>query len=119
MRVVSFLTTTMAVVATLLGHSVLADTLNLNFEPSSAGVNANSTTANTVLVPGSYSYGHSVARTSGNVAGTGFGFYDDYIFNIGAGQVDSITSTIDLAGLLGITNLQVRLFNVASAATPG
>jgi hypothetical protein len=33
--------------------------------------------------------------------------------------VNSITSTIDLAGLLGITNLQVRLFSVADATAPG
>jgi hypothetical protein len=116
---VPFLTKTVAVATLLIGHGVLADTLNLNFETTSAGVATNSTTANVVQVPGSYNYGHSVAPTSGNVTGTTFGFYDDYIFNIGAGQVDSITSTINLAGLLGITNLQVRLFNVASAAAPG
>ena len=103
----------------LLSHSAWSDTLNLNYETTSAGVTTNSSTANPVQVPGTYNYGHSVTHTNGNVTGTTFGFYDDYIFTIAAGQVDSITSTIDLAGLLGISNLQVRLFGVADASAPG
>jgi len=106
-------------IASLLSVDALADTLNLNYETTSAGTTTYSNVANAVLVPGSYNYGHSVAHTDGNVTGTTFGFYNDYIFTIGAGQVDSITSTIDLAGLTGINNLQVRLFNVADASAPG
>jgi hypothetical protein len=114
---VPFLTKTIAVATMLIGHSVLADTLNLNYETTVAGVTTSSTTANAVQVPGSYNYGHTVAASSGTV--NGFGFYDDYIFTIGAGQVNSITSTIDLAGLIGISNMQVRLFSVADASVPG
>ena len=119
MRVARLLIKTAVLGCMLTAHCALADTLNLNFETTSAGTTTSNTTANVVQVPGSYTYGHTVAPTSGNVSGTSFGFYDDYIFTIGAGQVDSITSTIDLAGLLGITNFQVRLFSVASAAAPG
>jgi len=106
-------------IASLMSLDTFADTLNLNYETTSAGVTALSNVANAVQVPGTYNYGQTVAHTDGNVTGTSFGFYDDYIFTIGAGQVNSITSTIDLAGLLGITNLQVRLFSVADASTPG
>lgn len=104
----------------LLTHAAWADTLNLVWETTSEGSTPFPHPQNdTISVPGTYNYGHSVTHTNGNVSGTNFGFYDDFIFTIGAGQVDSITSSIDLAGLLGITNLQVRLFNVADASSPG
>jgi hypothetical protein len=99
-----------------------ADTLGaltLNYETTSSGTTQNSNVANSLSVPGSYKFGHSVAYTTGNVAGTTSGFYDDYIFTIPAGQVDAITSSIDLSGILGISNLQVRLFSVTDASAPG
>ena len=119
MRVVRLIVSCVMLIAPLMSIDVFADTLNLNYETTSAGTTTYSNVANAAQVPGTYNYGHSVAHVDGNVTGTAFGFYDDYIFTIGAGQVDSITSTIDLAGLLGITNMQVRLFNVADASAPG
>ena len=54
------------------------------------------------------------------VSGTTSGFYDDFVFTIGAGQVDSITSSISLGNMQGISGLQVRLYdyNANGQATP-
>jgi hypothetical protein len=62
--------------------------------------------------PGIYTY--SGAFTTGQttfVSTTSSGFYDDFVFTIGAGQVDSITSTITLGNMVGITGMQVRLYD--------
>ena len=40
-----------------------------------------------------------------------WGFYDDYVFTVGSGQVDSITSSITLGSSSGITGLQARLYD--------
>lgn len=122
MRAQRLMTCVAVLFAVLASDTAWCDTigsLNLNFETTAAGTTTYSTTANDVMVPGTYNYAHSVVYTPGNVAGTSYGFYDDYIFSIGSGQVDSITSTIDLAGLVGINGLQVRLFNVPDASSPG
>ncbi len=63
-------------------------------------------------IPGNFSYMDSwTAPQSTVVAGTSSGFYDDYVFTIGAGQVDSITSSITLGNMLGISGMQVRLYD--------
>jgi hypothetical protein len=38
-------------------------------------------------------------------------FYDEYLFSIDTNSVDSITSTMSLSTLLGINNLQTRLYS--------
>jgi hypothetical protein len=55
-----------------------------------------------------------------------YGFYDDYRFRVSNGVVDSITSTISLGSLLGINNLQARIYTdngetlpLLGAPTPG
>lgn len=47
-------------------------------------------------------------------------FYDQYMFSIQTNTVDSITSTINLGSLLGINNLQTRLYSgtVSTAGQP-
>lgn len=107
----------MTLLATIGVTSASAETLNVNYERSSAGTTVVSTTATDAS--GSYTYGRTVSPTVGNVSDTSSGFYDDYIFTIGNGEVDSVTSTIDLKGVYGITGFQVRLFSVADALTPG
>lgn len=107
----------LSVLAPLYVTSAGADTLSLNYERTSLGTTTYSSSATSAA--GTYNYGHTVAHTDGNVSGTNYGFYDDYIFTIAAGNVDSVTSTIDLAGVYGINNFQVRLFSVADALTPG
>jgi hypothetical protein len=38
-------------------------------------------------------------------------FYDDYLFSISPASFDSITTTINLGSMLGINNLQTRLYS--------
>jgi hypothetical protein len=75
---------------------------------------------NLPTVPGAYFYGHGYASATTTLVGSpspGFGFYDDYVFTIGGASANSITSTISL-GSLSVTNLQVRLYSLASNALP-
>ncbi len=54
-----------------------------------------------------------------NSPNPGFGFYDDFDFSVpGAVSADSITSTINLSNIFGISNLQVRLYNSANNTPP-
>ncbi len=82
---------------------------------------AGATTA--LAVPGSYDYSHSVTAANaaftipGSVSITyplGFEFYDDYVFTIAGAVANSVTSTISMGTLLGINNLQARLFQLTS-----
>jgi len=43
--------------------------------------------------------------------GAGYEFYDDFKFTVAPASANSITSTIDFANILGISDLQVRLYN--------
>jgi hypothetical protein len=62
--------------------------------------------------PGNYTYQDSwTAPQSTVVTGTTSGFYDDFVFTIGADQVDSISSSITLGNMLGISGMQVRLYD--------
>ena len=62
--------------------------------------------------PGNYTYLDSwTAPQSTVVSGTSSGFYDDFVFTIGAGQVDSVSSSITLGNMLGISSMQVRLYD--------
>ena len=62
--------------------------------------------------PGNYTYQDSwTAPQSSVVAGTTSGFYDDFVFTVSAGQVDSISSSITLGNMLGISGMQVRLYD--------
>jgi hypothetical protein len=77
-------------------------------------------TTPTFTTGGSWFYGDSISSAVGGTALTGapgFGFYEDYVFTIGAGAVDSITSTIALGNISSIGNLEVRLYNAASNTT--
>lgn len=62
--------------------------------------------------PGNYTYKDSwTAPQSTVVPTTTSGFYDDFVFTIGTGQVDSITSSVTLGNMLGISGMQVRLYD--------
>lgn len=95
----------------------LGGSLLLSAAATSAG--ASDFAVGSALAPpaggGSYLYSDAFNQpNTGNVSGTTFGFYDAFVFSIGAGTVDSITSTLDLGKFLGITNLQVRLYNLTA-----
>lgn len=114
------MTLLVAVLAPMYVTGALADTLSINYERTALATTTYSTVATNAA--GTYNFGNSVTHTDGYVysnAGKNYGFYDDYIFSIGNGQVDSVASTIDLSGVYGITNFEVRLFTVADASTPG
>lgn len=70
--------------------SVLADTIT-NF--------------GTVTLPSSLSYNQSFASAS-----TGVTFFDDYTFTIPSGSANSVTSSINLDSILGLSDLQARLY---------
>jgi hypothetical protein len=88
----------------------------------SANVLTGAGDANTLGISSSSTYGHTfqsptlvIPDTIGlsSSAPGGFGFYDDFLFTIPAASTNSITSTIGLSNILGIENLQVRLYNAA------
>jgi hypothetical protein len=56
-------------------------------------------------LPTSVIYGNSFAT-----AASGTTFFDDYIFTIPAGNVNSIATSVNLDSILGITNLQARIY---------
>jgi hypothetical protein len=72
-------------------------------------------------VPSSHSYSHTFNAPTTAIPGSpgsGYGFYDDFVFQITAASANAITSTIDFANILQITNLQVRLFNASGNSFP-
>lgn len=72
-------------------------------------------------VPSSFTYSHSFNSPTTTIPGSpgsGYGFYDDFVFQITSASTNSITSTIDFAGILQINNLQVRLYNAAGNSFP-
>jgi hypothetical protein len=92
--------------------SVQASMVTLSDTTTSSGSVNNG--ADTLLaVPGSYTYADTFSAGSGGtpIAGTSYGFMDDYVFTISGATADSVTSTINLGGTLEIDGLQVGLFS--------
>ncbi len=58
-----------------------------------------------VAVPSSINYGQSFSA-----AASGATFWDDYTFTLTAASANSVTSSISLSNLLGIDNMQARLY---------
>jgi hypothetical protein len=86
--------------------SVLAGTGAINaLGTSSSSTYSHTFTSPTLVIPATIGLNSSVPG--------GFGFYDDFLFTIPAASTNSITSTIGLSNILGIDNLQVRLYNAA------
>lgn len=83
----------------------------------------NSGSPNVLTVPGSYDYSHTIGAANapftvpGSVSGSyplGFEFYDDYIFQVTGAVANNVTSTINLGNLLGLSNLQARIYSYTS-----
>lgn len=89
----------------------------LTLTASNSGLSNNTVAAtgniSALAIPGSYMYGDgfSSSQTGHNFGTTSYGFYDDFVFTIGAGQADSVTSTISIGSMLGISNLQARIYD--------
>jgi PEP-CTERM motif len=94
---------TFAALLGLISINVFADTLT-NF--------------GSVTLPSSLSYNNSFASAT-----TGTTFFDDYYFTIPNGTANSVTSSINLDSILGLTNLQARLYtgntHQTGAVVPG
>jgi hypothetical protein len=67
--------------------------------------------------PTSLTYGNTFT-----VASSGTTFFDDYYFTIPDGSFSSVTSSINLGSIFGLTNLQARLYtgnaHITTAAGP-
>jgi hypothetical protein len=102
-----------------------AASLTPNFTEYGGGATPNTASAllgsyTDATAGGSFTYGNTISAATGTTSLTGapgFGFYEDYVFTVAAGQVDSITSTIALANISGISGLQARLYNAAGNST--
>lgn len=73
--------------------------------PSFGALADNFTTLSVVSLPASLTYGNTFASS---VSGTTF--WDDYIFTIPNGSVNSVTSSINLDSILGLSDLRARLY---------
>ena len=60
-----------------------------------------------------YFTGESPTTTIPGTPSPGFGFYDDVVFSISGATANSITSTLNLGDLIGISDLQVRLYSAS------
>lgn len=78
---------------------------------------------NTLAIGSSSTYAHTFTGPTQIIPETiglstsvpaGFGFYDDFLFTIPTASANAITSTIGLSNILGIDNLQVRVYNAAT-----
>ncbi len=91
----------------------------LTYEQTSAGRSVVGPATSYLSLPTTDTYTRSFnAPTTGQVGTTGFGFYDDFVFSVATSSIDAITSTIDFSTVLGISNLQVRLYNFALNPNP-
>ena len=104
----------------LMGASTAwATPVNLHWSTTAVGSSATSLVPLTLSVPGGYSFGNSLPSLNTNVSGTSFEFFDDYIFTVGSANINAVTTAVDITNLVGISNLQVRLFTVNDATAPG
>lgn len=88
--------------------------LSLTDTNSGSNNSANAASGNVSMLreAGAYDYGNGfTSAQTANFGNTTYGFYDDYIITIGAGQVDSITSSINLGTSSGISGLSIRLYD--------
>jgi len=67
----------------------------------------------TLQLPGSYTYANSFTAptTPFEAPFSAWGFYDAFVFTVGGSQASSVTTTINLGTMLGISNLQERLYS--------
>jgi hypothetical protein len=108
---------THAIVIAVLGvsfsvlHVSAAAAAVLSYEQTAGGRSGGGQATSYLSLPTSDTYARTFNSPTGQIGSTGFGFYDDFIFSIARASADAITSTIDFANVLGINNLQTRLYN--------
>lgn len=71
--------------------------------------------------PGTYAYGDSFSDDPPDITGIpnlqpgiSYNFYDDFFIQIPTASVDSLTSSVNLDAVLGLTNLDARLYSLTS-----
>ena len=102
----------------------LSAPLNLNYSTTYNGSSVVTTGpggSNTPGNPSSSNYGDSFTGPTLTIPGSpgsGYGFYDDYVFTISGASVNSVSTTINFGSLLGITNFQERLYNASGNSIP-
>lgn len=116
----------LALAAVMVVMPAHAAPLQLSYSMTNNGT-SNVTTSTGVTtglaVPGSYTYGNfhgslvNPIINPNTLLPTVYEFYDDFVFTVASSSANSITSTIDFGDLLGISNLQVRLYNAAGQAS--
>lgn len=92
-------------------HVSAASAAVLSYEQTASGRTGSGQATSYLSLPTSDTYSHAFSSPTAQIGSTGFGFYDDFVFTIGSASADAITSTIDFANVLGINNLQTRLYN--------
>jgi hypothetical protein len=111
-------------------NGALASALPMSYQTLNDGTNnvtSGSGANTTVAVPSSWTYGDTFPSAPGfSITGLPsgsptFNFYDHFLFNVAASNLNSITSTIDFGSLLSISDLQVRLYsgNTVILGNPG
>ena len=108
---------TNAIVVAVLGvgfsllHVGEASAAVLSYEQTASGITGGGQATSYLSLPTSDTYARTFNSPTVQIGSTGFGFYDDFVFTIAGASVDAVTSTIDFATVLGINNLQTRLYN--------
>jgi hypothetical protein len=111
--------------ALALGYAApsLAAPLDLGYSLTyngSSTVLAGSGTIDTLPIGSSTTYAHTFTSPTSVIPATvgisasvpgGFGFYDDFLFTIPDATTNSIASTIGLTDILGISDMQVRIYS--------
>jgi hypothetical protein len=87
-------------------------TLSRSYEETAAGITGSG--AVTILSGvGSYNYANSFTAPTTAIPGSpgsGYGFYDDFVFSITGADVDAVSVELNLGDLLAIDGLQTRLY---------
>jgi len=99
-------------------HANAASAAVLSYEQTASGRTGSGQATSYLSLPTTDTYARSFNSATSQIGSTGFGFYDDFIFTVSAAMANAITSTIDFANVLGINNLQVRLYNFSGNPNP-
>ncbi len=88
---------------------------NINVPANSTGLTYDLT------APGTYNYGDSFSSDPPDLTGipnlsggVTYNFYDDFFIQVPTASVDTLTSSINLDGVIGLTNLDARIYSLTS-----
>jgi hypothetical protein len=92
-------------------YAAAAPAAVLSYEETASGRTGSGAATSYLTLPVSDTYTRTFTEPTTQFGGTGYGFYDDFVFTITGAVADAITSTIDLSKILEISDLSVRLYN--------